>query len=124
MQAGPGTASDRLDAMGRGHAALARLAEASDALEDPLVVVALADVASTGGQVDPRRSLDWLDGRHRHYGRDNALRYRWGLSWRSEPGNAAYAPEPGRPPPPAGGPLNATGSRPTRAPTGAGSWNR
>jgi len=34
--------------------------------------------------------MGFLSTRQPHYGHHNALRYRWGLSWRAEPGHALY----------------------------------
>jgi hypothetical protein len=87
---GPATTSDRTAAIHQGEAALARLAGASDAFEDPLLVVALDRLTTAGTPVSARPLLEWLAGRQVHYGRQNALRYRWGLSWRAEPGHVLY----------------------------------
>jgi GGDEF domain-containing protein len=82
--------TDRIAAIRQGDAALARLAGAPGAFEDPLLVVALSRMSAFATPIDPRPYLDWLAGRDLHYGRENALRYRWGLSWRAEPGHALY----------------------------------
>lgn len=87
-------AADRVAAVHAGRAALARLATAPNSVEDPLVVVALERLRAEGVEVDPRPLLDYYASRRPHYGRENALRYRWSLSWRAEPGHDLYRGEP------------------------------
>jgi hypothetical protein len=81
-------AIDALTTTQRAEDALARFAAAQSSIEDPLLAVALTRGA--GAPSDPRRLAQWLSDRQPHYGRDNAMRYRWGLSWRSEPGHEIY----------------------------------
>jgi hypothetical protein len=79
------------DSRSRAIDALARLASAPDALDDPLVVSAYHALRRVGVDVDPRPLLNLYARRQPHYGRVNAMRYRWNLSWRAEPGSRVYA---------------------------------
>lgn len=97
VRAGAVSASDRLAAIHSGRAALARLAGAPGAIDDPLLVVALDLLVAGGTPIDARPLLEALAKIQPRHGRENALRYRWGLSWRSEPGHAMYRLPPDRP---------------------------
>ena len=81
---------DRATAVHLAKAALARLARAEGAHEDALLVCALDCLGLGGDELDARPLLDSLSRRRMSYGRENALRYRWGLSHRSEPGHLIY----------------------------------
>jgi GGDEF domain-containing protein len=85
----PSTDSDRIPAIVRAHEALQRLADAAP-LEDPLLVVAFDALRGAGEPVDVRPLLQQMANRSVRQGRINPLRYRWGLSYRSEPGSLAY----------------------------------
>ncbi len=75
-----------------GNRALSSLLAAPRAAEDPLVVVAL-DRATEVERLDASMTLlDHYATRATSYGRENPRRYRWGLSWRAEPGNPIYVP--------------------------------
>ncbi len=82
---------DRLaPAIRRARLALGRLTRAPDAMDDPLLIVGLDLLRRAGAAVDLRPLLDVLEAHEVGYGRYNALRYRWNLSWHSEAGSVAY----------------------------------
>ncbi len=95
MADGAVSEGDPVAASRLGRSALARLGAAPDAISDPLIVVALDRLRTAGMQVDAPSLLDWYAQRSPHYGRENALRYRWELSWRAEPGHPLYRPPEG-----------------------------
>jgi GGDEF domain-containing protein len=78
------------DAVRRARTALVRFSRVPDAMDDPLVVVALDVLRRSGVAVDLRFPLAALQANTRSYGRHNPRRYRWSLSWRSEPNSNAY----------------------------------
>ena len=84
------SAPDRQAALVRALDALTRLAGSPDAIHDPLLVVAFDALRAVGEKVDNRTVLQHLSERHVSYGRDNPMRYRWGLSHDAEPGSSAY----------------------------------
>jgi GGDEF domain-containing protein len=82
--------SDVAAAWLRGAAALERLASAPDSIEDPLVVVAYETQRLRGHEPDPWPLIDRFRARPPRYGRENAMRYRWSLSWGAAAGHASY----------------------------------
>jgi hypothetical protein len=89
------THPDRELALYRAFEALAGLASAPDAALDPLVVVAFEVLRAAGDKVESRDLARTLAKRHTSYGRQNPMRYRWGLSHNAEPGSSAYRRPPG-----------------------------
>jgi GGDEF domain-containing protein len=87
---------DSLGALIRARDALYRLADAAP-LDDPLLVVALDALRLAGDPVDERRLLQHFAQRNTRYGRANPHRFRWSLSYQSEPGSVCYAASPDRP---------------------------
>ena len=69
--------------------------DAPDAIDDPLVVVALEVRAQTGRPISPEPLLAHFASKQLGYGRSNRRRYRWGLSSESQPGSNAYRLAPG-----------------------------
>ena len=90
MSASPANHGDHGIAILHAYDALTRLSTSTDALADPLVVVALDLLRAAGEPVDDRALLRSLAGHATSYGRDNPMRYRWSLSFAAEPGSEAY----------------------------------
>jgi GGDEF domain-containing protein len=85
--------SDPEDAVLRARAALRRHHAAPDAIYDTMLPASL--LALDGDYLpDPRPLLSLYQQRRLSYGRQNSMRYRWGLSYRAEPGSVAYAASP------------------------------
>lgn len=83
-------ALDRQAALVKALDALTRLADSPDALDDPLLVVAYDALRAAGETIDNRTALRHLTQRQLSYGRENPMRYRWGLSYDAEPGSSTY----------------------------------
>lgn len=87
------------EAVHRARTALVRFSRFPDAMDDPLAVVALDVLRRSGVAIDLRFPLAALAANARGHGRDSARRYRWNLSWRSEPNSNAYRLSDEAPPP-------------------------
>jgi GGDEF domain-containing protein len=85
--------SDQEDAVARARDALRRHLAAPDAVFDTMLPASLLAL-DADHLPDARPLVRLYQQRRPSYGRQNSGRYRWGLSYRAEPGSVAYAAPP------------------------------